>query len=332
MKNLIPILLCLIVVYSCSSDDDNPTVDNPTVDNVDTTNVENLVYNEAVDGDLSNDNSAPTVITFAPGDNRIISDQIAGNADYFTVTVPDGYQLAQINVDNYEASDPAFIGIASGTTISGSGASDLLGGLVYGDMNVGSDILPAMGMLSGATGFTPPLPSGEYTIWLNQTGAISAVILNFVLIMSTGPENVVYNEENDGDLSNDNNAPTVIAFAAGDNRVISDQMAGNADYFTVVVPNGYQLAEINVENYVAADPAFIGIAGGTSINGGNASDLLGGLIYGDMNVGTDILPAMGTLNGATGFTPPLPSGEYTIWLNQTGAISTATLNFVLNMP
>ena len=73
------------------------------------------------------------------------------------------------------------------------------------------------------------------------------------------------------------------------------------------------------------------IASGAMINGNMAPDLLGGLVYGDSNVNTDILPEMGMLDGATGFTPPLPTGTYTIWLNQTGTVSAATINFVLSM-
>jgi len=144
-------------------------------------------------------------------------------------------------------------------------------------------------------------------------------------------DNVVFDESTDGDLSDDSSAPTSIAFSAGDNIVISDQVSGNADYFTFTIPTGYQLAEINLDNYTASDAGFIGIAEGVTLSGNAAEDLLGGLVYNDTNVSTNILPSMGTLSGATGFTGALPSGDYTIWLNQTGGMSTATLNFVLNM-
>jgi len=197
---------------------------------------------------------------------------------------------------------------------------------------VGTDILPAMSSLPGAIGFSPALPAGEYTIWLNQTGTISSATINFVITMATGVQNVVYNETNDGDFSNDNLAPTVVNFTAGDNRIISDQISGNTDYFTFVIPAGYQLTQINLDSFDVPDPGFIGIANGTSIAGQTAADLLGGLVYGQSNVGTNILPEMGTLPGATGFTGTLPAGEYTIWLNQTGGASAATLNFVVNMP
>jgi len=176
MKKLIPFFLILIISYSCSSDDGNES-DNMIPE------INTIVYDESVDGDLSNSNSTPTTIEFTPGDNIVISNQMSGNADYFTVVIPDGYQLAEINLDSYIAPDRAFIGIAEGTSFSGSSAADLLGGLVYGDTNINTNILPLIGTLDGATGFTDVLSSGEYTVWLNQAGETSEATLNFVVNM-----------------------------------------------------------------------------------------------------------------------------------------------------
>jgi len=277
MKKIILLSFSLALIYSCGSDDDG---DSSTDDNapIEPTTMQDFAFNEPTEGDLSDDATSPTTVIFAPGDNRVLARQEDGDVDYFTVLIPDGYQLAQINVENYEAADDAFIGIASGEMINGNMAPDLLGGLVYGD---------------GATGFTPPLPTGTYTIWLNQTGTISEVLLNFVLTMPTDSDNIVYDESVDGDLSDDGTTPTEITFGPGNNRIISDQESGNADYFTVVIPDGYQLAAINLENYEAADDAFIGIVNAATIDGNMASDLSGGLIYGSGDVGTDILPEMG---------------------------------------
>ena len=44
--------------------------------------------------------------------------------------------------------------------------------------------------------------------------------------------------------------------------------------------------------------------------------------------GTDILDDIGALPGATGFTGPLGAGTYTLWLNQTGNV-TSTASFTL---
>jgi len=103
MKKLFLPFLCLITIYSCSNDDDVNIINNNTPI------IEDLVYSEAVDGDLSNDSNAPTTIMVTAGDNRVVSDQMSGNTDYFTIVVPDGHQLAQIVLDTYDGADPAFI-------------------------------------------------------------------------------------------------------------------------------------------------------------------------------------------------------------------------------
>jgi len=296
MKKLYPLFLSLAIMYSCNSDDDlTPSNDNNNI-------IENLIYDEANDGDLSNDGTAPTVITLTKGDNIIVSNQESGNPDYFTFTVPEGYELSALNVDDYD-----------------------------GNTNVNTNVLTEAGMLEEAVGFTGALSAGEYTVWLNQTGAISIATLNFVISEASETDAIVYDESTDGELSDDGTNPTVITLAIGENIISSSQTA-NADYFTFTIPLGYQLAEINLDNYVADDAAFIGIQNGASINGMQASDLLGGLIYGTSNIGSNILPEIGTLSGATGFTEALPAGEYTIWLNQTGATSNTTINLLVNMP
>ena len=164
---------------------------------------ENVVYNEAVDGDLSGDNNATTAVTLAPGDNRVISSQQGSvdQANFFTFQVPAGYEFSQLIVDSYEGADAiGFIGLDEGNVISGvptsNAPSRLIGGLSYGTANVGSDILPEMGDANNPAagfvdgfGFTAPLASGEYTIWLNQTGGLSTTVLNIVLTSAeVGPQ------------------------------------------------------------------------------------------------------------------------------------------------
>jgi len=171
MKNFFLLFLSVIFIYSCNDDTEDNT---PTV-----SITENIAYNETSDGNLSNSSVMPTIVTFTAGDNIIISNQDPSNADYFTFTIPEDYELSEINVEDFDISDPAFIGIAMGTSINGQSAEDLLGGLVYGQDDIDTNILPEMGTLLDATGFTGVLSSGEYSIWLNQTGSLSSVTLNF---------------------------------------------------------------------------------------------------------------------------------------------------------
>lgn len=147
------------------------------------------VWDESVDGDLSDDGLNPSgIFNFAEGDNIIIASQ-QGNprdVDFFAFTVPDGFELIELVVDDYESTDNvAFIGIDSGATtdvdFTNPSAGDLLGGTSYGTASIGNNILAVMGNLGGAEGFIPPLQEGTYTIWLNQTGAPSTSTLNFIV-------------------------------------------------------------------------------------------------------------------------------------------------------
>lgn len=141
-----------------------------------------------------------------------------------------------------------------------------------------------------------------------------------------------YNENLSGDLANTNGSPTVLAFVGGQNTITATQSTSDVDYFTFTVPVGNELSQLVVEDYISNDDAgFIGIVNGstfpTDATNTNASDLLGGLVYGVANRGNNILADMGALTGAQGFTGALPAGSYSVWLNQTGAASEATFNF-----
>ena len=195
MKKLIYVFALLSMIIACSDDDSiteepeeaEEQMDDPVPD------VEDLVFDENTDGDLSNDNTAPTAITLQQGNNRIVANQVGDDSrdvDYFTITVPDGFQLSELVLDAYEADDsnPAFLGIVSGNTFpvdvvndGNPEASQLLGGIVYGDDNVGNDILSIAGQLQDAIGFDGPLAAGEYTFWLNQTGPSSGGTFNLII-------------------------------------------------------------------------------------------------------------------------------------------------------
>ncbi len=176
MKKFLLLALSLGVLTSCSNDDDGTT--EPELQSFD--------YNENLNGDLANTNDSPTVLAFVGGQNTVTATQSSSDVDYFTFTVPSGFQLTQIVVDDYQSSDAAgFIGIVNGSTFptdaASTSAGDLLGGLVYGIANRGNDILAAIGDLNGAQGFTGALPSGSYSVWLNQTGVASEASLNFMI-------------------------------------------------------------------------------------------------------------------------------------------------------
>lgn len=174
MKKILLLALSLSLITACNSDDDG-TTEMPE---------QNFDYNENLSGDLSSTNTSPDVLAFVGGQNTVTATQSSSDTDYFTFTVPSGYELSQIVVEDYQSPDAAgFIGIVNGSTFPtdaiNTNASDLLGGLVYGVANRGNDILANIGTLNGAQGFTGALPSGNYTVWLNQTGIASETTLNF---------------------------------------------------------------------------------------------------------------------------------------------------------
>lgn len=157
-----------------------------------------------------------------------------------------------------------------------------------------------------------------------------------------------YDELAEGDLSGDRFAPTALAFAEGTNSVSGtfgfDPNANGGDgeqdidYFTFTIAEGFQLTEILVNRFVGDDGlAFMGIQEGTTFTepalGADAGNLLGYVLFGpnadEATPGTNILDDMGTGPGSMGFTGPLGPGDYTIWLNQTGATTTHTTTFTV---
>jgi hypothetical protein len=134
-------------------------------------------YDESVNGDLSGIRLAPTVISLGAGSNTITATSVAGDLEYYTVTVPVGFELSAITLVSYVSLDNlAFVAVQNGTVFTepptGTNVAQLLGWTHFGPGNstVGTDILDNMGAGAGAIGFTPPLGAGNYVFWSQQTG------------------------------------------------------------------------------------------------------------------------------------------------------------------
>jgi hypothetical protein len=139
------------------------------------------VYNESVSGDLSNIGSAPTLLIVSPGLNDVFGTtgkSAAGviDRDYFTFTVPQGFDLTAITVlpgtGTLGPLGESFIGVESGPEVTvltnATTAAGLLGWDHYGTDDIGVNILPLMGMGVGATDFTGWLPPGQYSFWVQE--------------------------------------------------------------------------------------------------------------------------------------------------------------------
>lgn len=137
-----------------------------------------VIWDEGVNGDLSDNRLAPTDLTLLSGTNSLIATSGGGDREYVHFVLSPGLALAHINVVSWSGIDQTgFIGVQAGTTFTepptGTNVANLLGWSHYGPGvgNLGSDILPAIGQGAGAIGFTPPLSGPNFTFWLNQTSS-----------------------------------------------------------------------------------------------------------------------------------------------------------------
>lgn len=142
-----------------------------------------------------------------------------------------------------------------------------------------------------------------------------------------------WNEDFDGDLSGDGNAPTSILFSEGHNIIegIMGSAGGvgpvDADVWTFTILAGYYLTGINLVSYSAPGPgiqSFMAIDDAATINMSDPSlHLSNGLwdeqLDGFGNTFTDMLAILdaGPAFGGTGFSGPLGPGTYTFWVQET---------------
>jgi hypothetical protein len=135
---------------------------------------------------LSGSGLSPTVLATALGSNVVLGstgDSGQGvDRDYFTFTVPSGTALTSIKLlgNTSVSGGSSFIAIQSGpqltVTPSGQGVQQLLGYTHYGNDLIGTDLLPAM-----VIQFTGALPSGTYSVWVQETGGPAAYGLDLVI-------------------------------------------------------------------------------------------------------------------------------------------------------
>jgi hypothetical protein len=138
-------------------------------------------YDEAVSGDLSNLGSSPTAISLGLGSNLVLgtTGRSGGviDRDYFTFTLPAGWQLDTITVlpgtQALGISQLSFIGVQAGTQVTvnptGNSPAGLLGYWHFGENDIGFDILGVMGVAPGALGFQGALPAGSYAFWVQDS-------------------------------------------------------------------------------------------------------------------------------------------------------------------
>lgn len=152
--------------------------------------------------------------------------------------------------------------------------------------------------------------------------------VSILIASATSSAAVVYREIDDGELSGSGLTPTLVTLGAGSNQIFGRMGGGSGgldrDYFVVTVPSTMQLTALQLlpNTSVLGGVSFIAVQAGKQVtvnpNAGSANGLLGWAHYRTTDVGTDILPKIGTGFGANGFTAPLGAGAYTFWLQETG--------------
>lgn len=153
-----------------------------------------IVYDEGTMGELSADNTLPTPIffQFQPGTNTVVGEISNGTADIFTFQIAEGYQLSSLVLGSYDPPDDRmFVAMSTGNQFPSSfddvndpffpDTSEWLGSFLIGGANLNTDVLGLIGGPSnlGGTGFTPPLGSGDYSFYIQQTGDPTSYSLDF---------------------------------------------------------------------------------------------------------------------------------------------------------
>jgi hypothetical protein len=158
-----------------------------------------VAWNEGVNGDISGNRLSPSSAALLLGSNTVTATSVgtgaASDREYITLSVPPTRLLGAVYVQSYAGLDEiAFIGVQSGTTFTeptgGTNVANVLGYTHFGPavQPVGSNILPAISTGPGAMGFSPALlPAGNYTFWIQQTGASPATYtLDFLVVPEPG--------------------------------------------------------------------------------------------------------------------------------------------------
>jgi hypothetical protein len=146
-------------------------------------------YSEFISGDLSGVGAQPTPWALTAGDNSLIGQASVIDFDFLRITVPANHTLDAIVITSHEDVNQVYAGLQAGPTwTAGSGAeidpSQLLGWANFPSNphhggHTGEDILDDIGLGAGSTGFTPPLPGGDYTFLFQTASNAITYGLNF---------------------------------------------------------------------------------------------------------------------------------------------------------
>lgn len=139
-----------------------------------------VVFDEARDGDASDDRFAPTTVALGEGVNTLrgFSGQSptpdVHDLDYITFTIPVGFELGSFVLQAASVGGAfSFVGLQAGPIVTipadwTSVESPLLGWAHFGTAEVGLDLLPTIANSPGSVGFSGPLQAGTYALWIME--------------------------------------------------------------------------------------------------------------------------------------------------------------------
>ncbi len=151
-----------------------------------------IVHDEAIHGDLSNDNLSPTAVGLGVGENLIVGSTVyqpSLDRDFFTITVGAGQVLNAIvlssytNTDNQSASQ-SFFGMAFGNKFENLGFTGVNSWALIGStpgLSVGDNLLDYITNGLVGPGVLGPslLGSGVYSFWLQETEGDTTYTLDY---------------------------------------------------------------------------------------------------------------------------------------------------------
>ncbi len=166
-----------------------------------------VTYDEALDGDLSNDGFAATdlgvlnlgsnTVTGQMGVDPAGSDPI--DPDYFTFEIASGEQLSAVILNLYApqlgGAQQSFIAIQAGTQVTSDFDTSLfLTSTLIGagaGSSQGDDVLDDFGApFLGGSGFTPPLGAGSYAFWWQETADVVDYEFDFIVTEVPAPSSL----------------------------------------------------------------------------------------------------------------------------------------------
>lgn len=154
-----------------------------------------MAWDESIQGDLSNNGLAPTLLTIGAGVNTVLGS--VGNSgagvdrDYFSFSVPSGGQLSSLTLraETIVSGSASFLAIQAGPQVTvapnGAGAEALLGYVLYGTDQIGSNLLQDMALPGGVLG------SGTYSVWVQELGGLVPYGLDLVVAEVPEPGSAV---------------------------------------------------------------------------------------------------------------------------------------------